>query len=520
MKGFFVAAGTRAASGGGAGAWLALLAGVAHTASFAPFGFWWLQPLALLPLLAQAWSAAPRRAAWLGACFGTGWLVSGLWWLHVSLHDFGGIPSVLAALAVLLLSAALSLYLAAALALWARGRTGRPVRDALRFAAWWLAAELVRAQWLTGFPWLASGYAHTEGPLAALAPWLGVYGIGACSAACAALGMALWRGERVHRRVVAGALALVLALPLAAALGPGDFTEPAGTLRVSLLQPNVPQDLKFNPEHIARNMDALRAQLRAAQGQLVLTPESVLPLAQHQLDPDYWADLIEPFQPGAAVPGRAALIGSFVGNDVDGYVNSLIGVRSDEPAVPGRFYAYGKRHLLPFGEYTPPGFQWLVTLMQIPLADQAAGRNEAPLHFAGQRIRPLICYEDLFGEDFAASTVGPQAATLLANASNFAWFGRWMVQDQHLQFSRMRALELQRPLVRATNTGATTVIDHRGQVTHRLPPWVRATLDAEIEGRLGATPYARWVAAVGLWPLWAAAALLLALARRRPPASA
>jgi len=124
-------------------------------------------------------------------------------------------------------------------------------------------------------------------------------------------------------------------------------------------------------------------------------------------------------------------------------------------------------------------------------------------------VRPLICYEDLFGEDFAASVLGPDAATVFANATNLAWFGRHMVQEQHQQFSRMRAIEFQRPFIRATNTGATGVINHRGEVTASLPAWTTGILEAQVEGRLGETPYARWVSLAGLWPLWALALMLI-----------
>jgi apolipoprotein N-acyltransferase len=109
--------------------------------------------------------------------------------------------------------------------------------------------------------------------------------------------------------------------------------------------------------------------------------------------------------------------------------------------------------------------------------------------------------------------VGNDAATLLANATNLAWFGRHMVQDQHLQFSRMRALEFQRAVVRATNTGATAVVNHRGQVTQRLPSLQEGILETEVEGRSGSTPYAQWLARFGLWPLVVGVVLVLAATR-------
>ncbi|MBQ0959310.1 apolipoprotein N-acyltransferase [Ideonella sp. 4Y11] len=473
---------------------LAALAGVAHTAAFAPLDLPWLQVLAVVALVALVQTATPAQAFARGWAFGTAWLTSGLWWLYISLHDFGGLPSPLAAVAVLLLSLALSLYLALALAAWARWRSRRPLADALGFAGLWLLAELARAQFLTGFPWIASGYAHADGLLAMLAPWGGVYAMGALAALLAAL-VVLGQGSeaRLNRLLAVALLGGLYLLPQ-------QFTEPAGELTVSLLQPAVPQDLKFDPARINDNMQALQRQLHAARGALVVTPESVLPVPRDLLDEGYWAGLTAPFRQ----PGRAALVGTFIGNERDGYVNAMVGVQ----AGSGPDYEYGKRHLLPFGEYIPPGFRWFVELMRIPLGDQASGHNSAAFAVAGQRVRPLICYEDLFGEDFADAVVGPQAATVLVNASNLAWFGRWMVQDQHLQFSRLRALEFQRPLVRATNTGATAVIDHRGVVTHRLPAWQEGTLDASVQGRRGDTPYARWLARAGLWPLWVLALAL------------
>jgi len=483
-----------------------LLAGGLHTASFAPLEWWPLQIVAVMLLAAAVKDASPRQAAGRGFCFGVAWLTSGLWWLYISMHDYGGMPAPLAAGAVVLLSAALSLYLAATMALFARLRNGHAVPDALGFAACWLLAELARGQLFTGFPWIASGYAHSAGGLAWLAPWVGVYGIGATAAL---LAMAMVQGWRAPGR---GWMWLGIVPVFAGYLVPSNFTESAGKLRISLLQPNVAQDLKFDADRIVGQMAALQAQLQSAKGDLVVTPESVLPIPKDQLDPAYWQKLTEPFRSGP----RSALIGTFLGNEQEGYVNSLVGV-----SAAGENYSYGKRHLLPFGEYVPPGFRWFVDLMQIPLGDQASGRSEAPFAVSGQRLRPLICYEDLFGEHMVDSVVdGPDAATMLVNVSNLAWFGRHMVQDQDLQFSRLRSLEFQRPMVRATNTGATAVIDHRGRVTAQLPPQTAGTLDAEVEGRRGATPYARWLAAFGLWPLWLlglAGVAGLALSRAAPP---
>lgn len=464
---------------------VAFVAGLLHTCAFSPTGAWYLQILALSLLFAVLVQAAPRTAAWAGALFGFAWLTSGLWWLHISMHQFGGIPWLAAALAVALLAAFLASYYALALGLtvrWLPPGRGR----LLALVPAWLLAELARATWFSGFPWLASGYAHTVGPLAGWAPWVGVYGISAL-AALAAAGLVLLR----HRAFIWAAPALLM--PLAGALLPQDFTTSTGSLAVSLVQPSIPQDQKFDPARFAANLDTLASLIDSARGQVVITPESVVPLPLAELDPATLEHLSRPERP--------ALLGSFLGNADDGFVNSVVAL--------GSAYHYGKRHLLPFGEFIPPGFGWFVHAMNIPLDDQARGDHQRPWAVAGQRLRPLICYEDLFGEDIVHSAVGPDAATVFVNVSNLAWFGTVMIQDQHLQFSQMRALEFQRPVVRSTNTGATAVVDHQARVTSRLPALQRGVLEATVQGRSGTTPYARWLAALGLWPLWALALLTL-----------
>lgn len=484
-----------------AAALAALLLGLLQTAAFAPTDAWWAQILALGGLAWLALDAPPRRAAVLGLSFGLGWLSSGLWWLHISMHQFGHIPWLLAALAVLLLALFLASYYATALALaaWLSRSAGWGGRMAI-WSACWALAELARATFFGGFPWIASGYAHTAGPLAAWAPWLGVYGI---SALAALMAFSLVVAGKKQWRLA------VLSLNLAAFgpfLLPHDFTVSSGTLKASLLQPNVPQDQKFDQALIDANLDQLAQQIEAARGQVVITPESVAPVPVAYLQGEYVQRL------DAAARQRPLLLGTFLGDDNSGYTNSLLAFGGDQA------YDYGKRHLLPFGEFIPYGFHWFVKLMGIPMDDQMRGQHQRAFAVAGQRLRPLICYEDLFGEDFVDSMNGPDAATVLVNVSNLAWFGTRMVQDQHLQFSQMRALEFQRPFIRATNTGATAALNHRGEVTARLAPATRGLLEVTVEGRSGSTPYARWLQAWGLAPLWAAVALVLlpaAWARRR-----
>jgi len=517
----------------------ALLAGVLQALSIAdPWQGaprWWLQTFSLAWLVWQlvhqaerqsSWSAstwerpqtAPawRRALALAGLFALGWLAGSFWWLFTSMHTYGGLHPLLAAAAVLALAGFLALYyVVAGAAFVALAPTRRPVRAALLFAALWTLAELARGRWLTGFPWGAGGYAQVDGPLAFLARYVGVYGVGFVGAALAAL-LALAPQVRWRQpRTLAGAAAL---LALAGSLWGGRQMAldtpgtPALTSAVELLQGNIPQDQKFIPG--TGMADALRwygAQLQASTAPLVVAPETAIPLLPRQLPEGYWEALRARYAQGP----QAALLGVPLGDLERGYTNSVVGLAPGQAAP----YRYDKHHLVPFGEFIPPLFRWFTELMRIPLGDFSRGAVGQPSFvWQGQRLAPNICYEDLFGEELAARFIDPATApTAFVNLSNIAWFGDGVAIDQHLAIGRMRALEFERPMLRATNTGATAIIDHRGQVTHRLARATRGVLRGQFEGRSHLTPYAAWAARLGLWPLWlgCAALVVAAVARQR-----
>lgn len=497
---------------------LSWLAGLAHAWAMAwpwPGVSWlgwrtgepiaWLQWLALVGL---AWLCrqAPswRSAALLAWLFGTAWLAGTFWWLFISMNTYGGLPAWMAAFSVWALAAFLALYTAAAGGLVWRWRAASPFRYALVFAAVWLLAEWARGRWLTGFPWGAAGYAQVDA-MAVWAPWVGVYGMGALSAglAAAVAAGAWWRGW--WPRVLIGVLVLPMVWPSAgrwlAEVQPA-FTRSTGAVPVALLQGNIPQDEKFQPGggvplaldwYLTATGEALQ-RLDARGGGLVVAPETAIPLLPQQMDPAWWAQ----WEAQIASSQSAVLIGLPMGSWQAGYTNSVAGWT---PSLDT--YRYDKHHLVPFGEFVPPLFRWFTEWMDIPLGDFNRGALVQPsFEWMGQRWAPNVCYEDLFGEELAASFRHADAApTLLVNVSNIAWFGNTVAIDQHRHIARLRSLELQRSTVRATNTGATAVIDPWGRVIAEYPRLTRGVLDSEVEGRTGLTPYAWWASRFGLWPL-------------------
>ncbi len=510
-------------------------AGAVQTLAFVHTA-WWPVPWLAVALLAWRVRGATKWGGFArGWCFGTGWMVAGVWWLFISMHRYGGLPAPLAGTAVFLLAAAVSVFLGLACALAARGPVtpalgrvagdGRAARrglshagawgEATLFAALWLLAELARGVLFTGFPWVAMGYSQVDAPLALAAPWLGVYGMGALLAFAAAAWMlaALSRG-----RLWGPAVASLLLLGAGAGLERPSFSRPAGELSVSLLQANVPQDEKFAAEHLPQILGWVGRALVQSKADLVVAPETAVPLLPFQLDkyaPGYWAQLRSHF----AQPGRAALVGVPLGQAESGYTNSALGLGGQTAD-----YRYDKRHLVPFGEFVPTGFRWFTRLMNIPLGDFDRGEAVPPSFLAaGQRVAPNICYEDLFGEELARRFADEaQAPTLFANMSNIGWFGQTIAVVQHLNISRLRALEFERPMLRATNTGATAIIDHTGRVLAQLPPHQEGVLEGRVQGRVGLTPFARWASRLGLWPLalLALAVCAAALVRRLRPRQA
>jgi len=494
----------------------AALLGVVHALSFAPQPRGWLEVGVLALLFAAIDRAASwRRAAWLGFAFGCGWFGDGFAWLYISMHDYGDLPGWMAAAAEGALAAGLALLPAAAAAagwLSSRGPLSRPL---LALPACWALGEWLRGIVFTGFPWLAGGYAHTDGGLAGLAPIVGVYGVTLAAAALAGALVAAWRTRA--RPPLAAAIVVIGGVALAGATAARriDWTTPDGRpISVRLVQGNIPQDLKFGVDGMARAIET-HARLMRGDGRhadLVVLPESVFPVPLGDLPADLLPSIVEFGRQQHA----AIVFGAFIEDPPGHFLNSALGL---EPGA-ATYQHYSKRHLVPFGEYIPPGFRWFVDLMRIPIGDQDRGPDDQPpMRLAGQDIAVNICYEDLFGAEIIRAWQDPRRApTILLNVSNLAWFGNSAALPQHLQIARMRAIETGRPMLRATNTGATAIIGPHGDVDALLPFLAPGALEGTAQGYRGATPYVR----VGNAPFVALATLLLAGAlasrRRVPPA--
>jgi apolipoprotein N-acyltransferase len=480
----------------------ALAGGAVTVTGFAPIGAYPLTFLTLAGLLVL-WlrTRTPSSAFWVGFAFGAGLFGAGASWVYVSLHDFGAMPAPLAALATVIYCAILSLYPAAAGWCLVRLQAGRGVASVVAFPASWVLFEWMRGWIFTGVPWLAIGYSQVDSPLAGFAPVLGVYGVSFATVLCTGLLVAALAGDRPARIACGAALAAVIGA--GAALKAIAWTSPQGEpIRVALVQGNISQDLKFQAERYANTLAIYRRLIEASNANLIVLPETAIPRFLDAVDPGYLRDIAR-----IAVERDADVLVGVPIRDADGrYFNSVISLGVSPTQ------RYDKSHLVPFGEFVPPGLRWMVRTLSIPLSDFSSGpANARPLAIAGQLVAPNICWEDAFGEEIIRAL--PEA-TLLVNFSNVAWFGDSLAPGQHLQIARMRAIEAGRTMLRATNTGVTAIIDPRGTVVASLPQFTEGVLAGEARGHVGASPYVR----LGNTPIVMTCTLLLAglaFARRR-----
>ncbi|MEY4730685.1 MAG: hypothetical protein RL020_1843, partial [Pseudomonadota bacterium] len=472
--------------------------------SFAPLNYHAVSFFALTALFCL-WLHSPSRkhAAWLGFAFGLGLFGAGVSWIYVALNVYGGMPMPLAALCTFLYCALLAAFYALAGWLQARWHFSATLRLLIVMPALIALIDWSRTWVLTGFPWLALGYSQVpSSPLSGFAPVLGVFGV-SWLLAVAAGALALMLHYRRQYRVVMFCFGLLVAIFFVGGLTKKiEWSQAQGEpLKVSLLQGNVPQEMKFNEQRLRTTLKTYLDLTEKSSARLIVMPETAIPLMQDQIPPDY----LELLGKAAKKNNGDVLVGLFGNKRENGKLEYFSSVMSFGTAPT---QSYSKVHLVPFGEFIPfkPLIGWVYDKwLHIPLVDTSRGAiDQKPLNVAGQKVAVNICYEDVFGEEIIRQL--PEA-TMLVNVTNDAWYGQSWASQQHNQMSQMRAIETARPVVRATNTGFTSIIDARGNIISSLPQFSVGSLDGEVQGMSGATPYVRF----GNYPvIFICASLLLA----------
>jgi len=484
---------------------LLLCAGALMVFSFAPYSVHWLLAFVLLLLLYQSiQSLTPKQGFFAGWCFGLGYFGLSVSWVYNSIYMFGSATAPLAAAVTLLFVLVMTVFPATTAWLYLH------LKDRLAwgwhawlFASLWVLGELARGKIMGGFPWALVGYSQTTEWFGALAPWVGVYGIGFLMVLLSGLLIdvlyRLGRGSASARiAVVPLLLILVGAYYGLNSLNAVEITQAKNTkLNVRLVQANIPQELKFSEERLRSSLDqytSLSVQ-DLPLTDLIIWPETAIPTYFQNVE-----DAIAPFASELKAKGVDVLAGGFY-HDGELSYNSL-------RQLAGEKALYKKRHLVPFGEYMPFRFLlgWLKTYIEIPMSDLGRGVGpNTPMVFKGEPLGLSICYEDVFGEEMRELI---PASSVLVNVSNDAWFGEKIAPYQHQQKAQMRARELVRPLIRVTNTGVSSVIDHKGRIQGSIDQNTQGFLDTTVVPRTGVSLYAR----TGNWPVFILAMMILTAA--------
>ena len=265
---------------------------------------------------------------------------------------------------------------------------------------------------------------------------------------------------------------------------------------VSLLQGNIPQDLKYTKLR-EQALDWYVDQAIQAQTDLVVMPETAIPYLRQDIPNEDWEKISTYFSAGQ----KALIVGIPTFEKDKGFGNSAIALQAN-----AQEYLYNKQHLVPFGEFIPKYFQWFNQMVNFGITDFIRGPlKPEPFVWNGQNIAIQICYEDLFGEELAQRFMVEKEnmPSLLVNMSNIAWFGNTVVIPQHLHIARMRSVELNRPTIRATNSGGTAIIDASGKIQAVAKPYTQTVLVGNVpasDGRV--TWFAQWAGRWGLLPMW------------------
>jgi len=460
--------------------------------SYAPFSQWWIMVI-VLPLFFNSINGADvRTATKQGFIFALGWFASGISWVHVSIDQFGGLPLAFSLLLMLLLCCYLALYPALACYLSSRFSPNKT------FSLWllppfWMISEYLRTNVLTGFPWLSIGYSQIDGPLSSFAPLIGEVGI---SVLLLIIGIALINTVKgSYRR--SHSLLLSIIIISTYLLSSVSWVNPTqNTVKTALVQGNVEQSMKFEPEkewptmlmyldHARENYDA----------DIIIWPESAI-TAQEPTAQDFLV-----MADKSAALNNSAIITGILNYKFDSkaYFNSLVVLGKKESADDVGHYRYDhsnryyKNHLLPIGEFVPFGeiLRTIAPIFNLPYSSFTRGDYiQSNLLANGQHILPLICFEIAFPEQLAVNFT--DETNILLTVSNDSWFGDSHGPHQHLEIARMRALEFGRPLLRATNNGVTAIVDHQGKIQARLPQFTEAVLKAEITLVEGKTFYSQY----------------------------
>jgi len=462
---------------------LALFAGCLAAFSFAPFQIFPMSIVAIVLLQYTLEGIGAKSAFWRAWLFGIGLFSFGVHSVFISLNQYGGagVPFALVFTATFISFLAIFPGLSAYF-LNRYFPKGQTIRFIFAFPAIWTLLEWFREFILAGFPWVALGYSQILSPLRGYAPIFSVYGVSFALLLSSGLifkAISDFR-QRAYIAMCNVLIALLLLWGIGAVLSSIEWTKPEGTpIRVSLVQGNVPQTLKWTPQMIPQTMSNYADLSKPHWGSaLVIWPESAIPdFMENHMDFLKKMDKIAKKNHSTLILGIPARLGQ-----AEQYYNTAVAFGN------GKGY-YLKRRLAPFGEYIPLEKQLsgFMNILDIPFVGFIPGDQPIkPLVAGSLKILVFICYEVAFAGDVRFNN---SDVNLLVTLTDDSWFGYSNAQAQHLEMAAMRALETGRPMLMASNDGPTAIVNAKGQIIAIAPSHIKYVLSGYVQPTKGKTPW-------------------------------
>lgn len=458
---------------------VAIIAGTQLALAFAPYNLYSLSILSPALLLALWTYSAPRKALYYGFLFGIGLFSIGASWVYVSIHTYGNAAAPIAATITILFIIILAMFIAIQGYLFAKIFPKNNLwKYVLGFPGLWIFFEWLRSWLFTGFPWLFLGYSQLNSPFAGLAPIFGVYGV----SFAVALTSATIIMPFVIRKTMPIFLALLVLIILCAGSGllsHVKWTMPQGkAIQVSLIQGNIPQKIKWQPDKLPYILSLYKNLTEKNwSSKLIVWPEAAIPA---------FADEVQPFLNNLnklAKQHKSTIILGILQHKLNNkYYNAMLSVGENHSL-------YLKRHLVPFGEYTPFPIimNFIAALLEIPMSNFTPGpKNQLDFIAANTIIAPSICYEIAYPTKILRFLPN---AKILATISDDSWFGKSAASAQQLQIAQMRSLETGRYQLISTNTGLTAIIKPNGKIQAQAPAFKEFILTRKIYLMSGSTPW-------------------------------
>ena len=473
----------------------AVFVGASTTLAFAPYELWPLAFISPALLLLLIHRQTAKQALWTGYAWGIGQFATGISWVHVSIDNFGGMPKIASVFLMTLLVGYLAVY--SALFSWSLNRffpQSNRTRFFLAAPALWLIFDWLRGWVMTGFPWLWLGYSQIESPLANFAPIGGVELLTLLVViSAAAIAYACLHKQWLHLIIPGVILSAGFGLHSSQWVTPN----PNDVTKVALIQGNIAQELKWQPSQrwptIMKYTDLTRENWDA---DIIIWPEAAIPAFEYEI-----SSFLRNLDSAARMNNSAVITGIVNQGEDKKFYNSILtlGQTANGDYSYDMNLRYHKHHLLPFGEFVPFEniLRPIAPFFNLPMSSFSRGDFIQPnIDANNKQMAPALCYEIIFNEQLRQN-VNDETDYILT-LSNDAWFGRSIGPLQHMEIARMRALELGKPVIRATNNGITAVTDHLGHITAEVPQFETAVLRAEITATVGSTPYR----SIGTWPLY------------------